>query len=201
MPVNAKELLTKLKNDPVKFLKQNVLGIAGQGPGFKDCFLQERVGGAPGELSISNVQLQNLGPNESVKFSAYSVEMQTFASVDVTQIKPFILGSSGPDIMVTGQLSGCSFCMMPHKNGQELVCAHIQPQIPGNHAKALQESLAKDGRFAGLPDGEIVVYGKKDYKDFRTTILGVRKNGRWAIYTQQRDNNNVIKVAAQIFPE
>ncbi len=111
-------------------------------------------------------------------FVAHSIHMDVGAAA----MGFYRLGPLGPNIMLTGQLSGCSFVMLPVGPGQ-LDVAHVQPQ--GQTGQALY------GQVTGaLPNA--LVYGASgtsgnyDSVDRRASIVGVRGgNGEWRIFAQK----------------
>lgn len=112
--------------------------------------------------------------NMSVPVSAYYVPMlpatatTTYAGLVWTPI------GNLANIMLTVQLSGCSFLWRMH-NGQ-LECCHYQPTA-GIDGLALQQQLTGPGRN---------VYGREDYGEGRVvTIIGIRRGGQWRIYAQK----------------
>jgi hypothetical protein len=78
------------------------------------------------------------------------------------------------NIMVTVQLSGCTF-LWRTQNGV-LECAHLQP-TGGLTGPTLQNQLQGNGAD---------VYGRNDYGEGRVvTIVGVRRGAGWKIYAQK----------------
>lgn len=77
-------------------------------------------------------------------------------------------------LMVTVQLSGCSFLW--RQNGGTLECAHLQP-TGGLDGNALQTQLS--GNAGGI-------YGRTSYGEGRVvTLVGIRKGSDWRIYAQK----------------
>ena len=129
-------------------------------------------------------------------FSAHSVHMD----VGTGAMGFYRLDGTGPNIMVTGQLSGCSFVMMP-VGANDVDVAHIKPhQITG---KTLHDNLSNT--FANA-----VIYGdSKDggFYDSDTrvvSIVGVRFAGEWRMYAQKQKPGTSydysIKSVYQIYP-
>ncbi len=153
-------------------------------------------------------------------FNAHNVPMQSEESNGVTMvIVPALNGVTlpamgGPSIMVTGQLSGCSFVYQPRADGSIKV-AHIQPgkRVEGDVADvkiatsgmSLSANLANTGRFVGN-NGAVKVFGSNYYQHqyddgiSRCTIVGIRRINGWNFYAQMytKQGRNV-KNAVQFY--
>jgi hypothetical protein len=119
------------------------------------------------------------GPNHA--FFAHSIHMDT----GVAAMGFYRLDNTGPAIMVTGQLSGCSFVVQP-AGGNDLDVAHVQP-VPGATGIALAGTLD-----AALPNA--FIYGATGEGGFYTganrtvSIIGIRNPaGQWSLYAQKHD--------------
>lgn len=215
MPLNAAELFEQLSNHPGKFLKEHPLSIAigkNLASGVHDVYLSEKPIGDPGQLIVSDKDPEDMNAAFVApfkhKFKAHVVPMITLPNWDETKqgksvplLSGSLLGPGGPPIMVTGQLSGCAICMLDVKNGAGLLCAHIQPT--GNHGLQLQQALMADktgARFAAAAQAPVIVYGKQNYRDSRSVVLAVRKNGKWQVYTQLRNASGDVTAAQRIYP-
>jgi hypothetical protein len=86
----------------------------------------------------------------------------------------------GPDIVVTTELTGCSFIVRERQNALNVV--HIQPP-QGVSGENLQAQLSTTA-------GNTAVYGRGDYNNGlrAATIIGVRR-GEWRIYAQKNNSN------------
>ena len=110
------------------------------------------------------------------------------------------LDATGPNIMLTGQLSGCSFVMMPAGPGW-LDVAHVKPQqITGKALHAnLGGALANAAIYGDSTEG-----GFYDSDTRVVSIVGVRSGGQWRIYAQKQKPGHAmdysIKSLYQIFP-
>lgn len=82
--------------------------------------------------------------------------------------------SAHVDLLITVQLSGCSFLW--RSNNGVFECAHYQPP-GGMTGGTLQDNLA-----VGAPH----IYGRNNYGDGHVSnVIGVRRNGQWRIYAQK----------------
>lgn len=107
----------------------------------------------------------------------------------------YLCDASGDGIMVTGQLSGCTFCILP--TGNTISCIHVKPE--GIGGTQLHNILNTQGRFNGynLP---VTTWGRNDYPAY-SNVFGVRKGGRWSFYAQlSNDTFKTITAAYKIFP-
>jgi hypothetical protein len=105
--------------------------------------------------------------------------------------------NTGPSLMTTCMLTGCSFIVRQGTNSIE--CGHLLPTdlATGN---AIETGAALNTRLQG--QGYLAVYGRLQYSkdDRRAAIVGVRRNNQWKIYAQKRDfSNNIISVH-RIYP-
>lgn len=103
--------------------------------------------------------------------------------------------------MITGQLSGCCFCIRPYPGG--LACAHVHPRgYPRGAvaAAALQADLTTNGHFANYP-GALTTFGRQNYPQ-HATVIGVRSAGMWQIFAQFSNNSHqtLNNPSAQIYP-
>lgn len=195
MPISPSQALNMLQNQPETFLRKYPVRIFGDPTGshvahyrLEDGGASQRPGSRLGTLRMHATQLFEIrsrgaafgNPAGSVWFQAHSVKM--FSSSDPNAIGTYTLpAAGGPDLMVTGQLSGCAFAI--HDNGGgSFVVAHIRPHdASGNTAEVLHGTLRNTGYWN-------IVYGRGDYsRDRRASIIGVRRAGQWHIYAQKQD--------------
>jgi len=134
-------------------------------------------------------------------FRAHSIEM--VQSNITTGISFYTLpNTGGPDIMVTGVLSGCTFLVDAGPAPGSIMCAHLQPN--GETGAML------NARLLGL---HAAVYGRNNYGhlhdpanpgsfDRSVTIVGVRRNGQWKVYAQKLDGfaSWSVRSAHRIYP-
>lgn len=105
---------------------------------------------------------------------------------------PTVLGPNEPDIMMTSQLSGCTFGVGSTALGATLV-THIQPD----------QSLAQHQRRPGLDNtinnsfqGNFDTFGRPDYAHYGA-VMGKLSGGGWKFYLQanrtcQADTDNIV---------
>ncbi|BBL99926.1 hypothetical protein [Microbulbifer sp. GL-2] len=92
--------------------------------------------------------------------------------------------ATGPSMMVTGQLSACSFVIRPVVGSTALDVAHVQPAAV--NGDTLRNNLA-------ATYGTAFVYGTSNQRGFynganRTvSVIGIRTGTNWKIYAQKHD--------------
>lgn len=196
MPITPNQALLMLQNQPETFLRKYPVRIFGDPTGShvatyrieEDAGGSHRPGSRLGTLRMHATQLFLIksqgavigNPAGSVWFQAHSVKM--FSASDPTAIGTYTLpAAGGPNLMVTGQLSGCAFAIHDNGGGSYEV-AHIQPHAAsGNTSDVLHDTLNHTGYWN-------VVYGRRDYDARRAaSIVGVRQAGQWRIYAQKQD--------------
>jgi hypothetical protein len=92
----------------------------------------------------------------------------------------YTLDQTGPALMLTARLTGCTFAMTAGPDGGTKVI-HLQPnQGEGEDGLALNERMKGEGR---------ATYGRQSYDIERraVNIIGVRLNDGWHIWTQKLD--------------
>jgi hypothetical protein len=102
---------------------------------------------------------------------------------------------TGAPVMVTTQLTGCSF-MYQHHNG-DLRAAHIWPV--GIDGIILTLQLRNLGGFAIGNAGVLNVFGRQNVDDQHgyslpphTFVLGQRRGPNWELHCRQNDANNIL---------
>lgn len=142
-----------------------------------------------------------LGPG-AVAFDAHSIQMVPHANLPpLNQINGYLLDNTGPDLMVTGMLNGCSFVMKANAQRTTVRCAHLQPSAAPGGGELLNTQCINSAAFAG-DAGPVVVFGRNNYPvtagGRSCTVVGVRRLGVWALYAQQFDAFFNVLGATQI---
>jgi len=187
--------LYRLRSDPLGFLRTNLLSIAGHSQsaarlyyfGFYDNFVRSATTNegfkfAPDSFLAAS-STAGVDGKSTTAVSVHNVRMiPSTEDVDLSDIDSYTLGTGGPDLMVTGQLSGCVFAIQ--QKPASLVVAHIQPGGKRQGGAMLRESIRLMGRFRG--NGRVTrVFGiGKDYP-VRAHVIGIRTGGTWRLYAQQ----------------
>lgn len=117
------------------------------------------------------------------KFPVWYIRMQQMSDSLITTHYP-LPTSGGPDIMLTSQLSGCSFGVGSPSAHTQLV-SHIQPSTPGNTGLDPQVQ-------SGLVFGQKGIFSRQQGHyagDELATIIGIRTDSVWRFYNQVRSAN------------
>ncbi len=202
MPLTAATILADLRANPLTFLRHYKLVIAGGGSksnsgiatfSFDDktvtvkgftTGLSGMVGKTKDRPYIKFSHKSGLAdPNPDVaggKFNAHYVAMKQIG--DDVRTTHYTLPGTGPDLMLTSQLSGCTFGIGSAAKGSQLV-SHIQPNANAT-ASDLHEAVAD-----GLTSGGGKFFERQNGASYentsnRATVVGVRNSGTWKFYAQ-----------------
>ncbi len=180
--------LYQLKNHTLGFLQAHLLSLAGSaqsGPRVNYLCYYDNAQGPNEGFAISTfpyaTTYQALDYKVYKALHVHSVRMipQT-EHLDLSDIEPYVLDGTGPDLMVTAQLSGCVFAIRQEPG--RLIVAHIQPGGTRQSGAMLRQTVKLVGRFANY--GRVThVFGVGDYNP-RAHLVGIRKGGTWEIYAQ-----------------
>jgi len=93
----------------------------------------------------------------------------------------YTLGNTGPSVMLTAKLTGCTFVARAGAAAHEVDVTHLQPTAESG--RTLNRRLRGGGRAA---------YGrlKYDYAKRSINVIGVRHNGHWRIWVQRLVKNS-----------
>jgi len=190
--------LTLLRADPPSFLGTHLLtmagsstsqvclyyfshfqGVAQQGVGMGEAFKFDTIAPVGGPMAVTG------GDNKLyTRFSVHNVRMNPNTEpLDISAIPAYVLDGTGPDIMITGQLSACIFAI--RREPGRLLVAHIQPGGGRQTGTMLRQTIKLMGRLTHPSGGGRVthVFGIPDYP-IRAHVLGLRTGGVWHIYAQ-----------------
>lgn len=185
----------------LEFLKTYLITIAGDpgGSRVQSYYIYQEVGADRFKITFN----QLAADPGAHQFSAHSILMvETSAPGFVLgQLNGYTLDGTGPGIMVTGMLNGCSFITKANGAKTSVACAHVRPAA-GTLGETLNVNAINGAQFQGNA-GNVTVYGRMNYPQTPTaprssTVLGVRKAGVWSIYQQQFDADFNIVSATQI---
>ena len=211
MPIAPAVAFNSLQNTPVTYLKTYPTRIFGATAASGVCNYglgnrgnSHRPGTVLGTNNMHDTESFNIRSTASglvdggdQVFNAHSIHMDVGAAALGFYLLPSV---GGPDIMVTGQLSGCAFVISPVAGGNNLNVAHVQPQ-------AVNSTTLRNNLAAAHPNG--FVYGASDrrgYYDGATravSIVGIRAAGSWTLYAQKQDRASgdySIKSVWEIYP-
>jgi len=146
----------------------------------------------------SNPMTGDINP-EYTNFQAYYVPISWSDDPNPTWCD----ADNDPVIMITGQLSGCSFVVKDAGEGGELRTTHLQPTIgrPGGNVTgdALNTALKRDHE-------DWTVFGKSNFDSdtYIVNVIGVRDRDKgWQIFAQKRNRWNqqwTILDVAKVYP-
>ncbi len=212
MPLHPVAAFNQLTTEPVRFLKTYPLKITGAmgASGVSQYLLgargpSQRPGRFMGTHNWKTTESFNIRPDNVVaraylpgahQFGAHSIQMNVGTPALTFYQLP---AAGGPNIMLTGQLSGCSFVILPPAGGN-LNVAHVQP-VTRDASMTLRNNLA-----AAYHGG--FVYGIRNARGFykskihEVAVVGVRSAGSWRIFAQKQENgkDNRILSVWQIHP-
>lgn len=225
MPTLA-TVLADMHNDPFAFMRHYRLSIAGGGAnsasGVYTFFYWDQLNNVPGfttgiaglrgkvkNRAVISFSKRNFDPNPVAANGFFNAHYVSMVDDNVLGATYYTLPRNGPtsdanpDIMLTSQLSNCTFGIGSPGVGSQLVC-HVQPHIAfddPNDAQAGRRHL-HDTVEAGLLAGGVksifhrenenaaTGYGNTDH---RATIIGLRNGTNWKFYEQTyRDRSAAI---------
>lgn len=140
------------------------------------------------QLLAHSVEAQRLSPAAEVPASADS-------PASIILLQGYELGPRGPELMLTEQLDNACFAMV--RVGDRVYCGHIAA-AHADDTERLCQKLRRHGRFAGLTEAPLWVFGPPEYAPCRAQVLGMRIGGTWQIVAQlstpQRPGTSVQRV-------
>jgi hypothetical protein len=133
-----------------------------------------------------------LGTDE---FDAWYIAMTELGSNAQTTHFP-LPGNSGPDLMLTSQLSGCTVGIGSGTTSGSRLVSHIQP--PSGELDEDTLTRMHDDTVNRMTDGFDAVFeranqpGARHYGDARNraTVVGVRRGNAWEFWAQEYRNMN-----------
>ena len=191
MKITAEEALTRLLRTPREFLNYYPIRIWGSRlRGSSEYVIKDseqasrRPGAILGTLRTHETQLFTMKPintsPDGYSFNAHSIKMFQMNRPDKVEV--YNLNGTGPEIMVTGQLSGCSFAISINRSNNSLDVVHIQPDANGG--VILQSTLERISSWD-------IVYGRRNYSEQEAvSIVGVRIGVDWQIYAQKQNRQS-----------
>ena len=205
----ALTILNAIRASPIEYLKENRIKIGGGDRGDKSLDQLWNIDYKAGGTSVVAFSATS---NSKPQFKAHAVAMHNIAgertpasrdalgALTINALPFYELKDKGSDLMMTGQLTACSFAML--RKGNSVFCMHLEPgSTTLKDGPSLEKEIVKNGRFAGHAE-KLVVFGKSQYPDPNIAyIVGVRTSGKWSIYAQIRpsmDDKKPITKAIKI---
>lgn len=188
------EALNQLRNNPASFLKKypilNMFDCSASGPTqahFAN-YTDIKGGLRPGSIlgtkrmhktqgfRVQNMQFSN---GEGFPFTVQGVFTRQSSGAMLWRV----LDNTGPDIMLTAKLTGCTFAVKPGYRPGEVRVIHLQPHQ--------ETGLELNRRMKAVNAAE--TYGRLNYNyESRTiNIIGVRSGGKWQIFAQKLDKHRM----------
>jgi hypothetical protein len=204
MAITPQQALNLLMVDPARFLRTYALRIYGSRSAqsgvvqYAISTIQDHNGDAtllrPGRIlgKLNKHETQGFrlepaaqAPNAPVTFPAHVVRMDEGQS----NLLPYA-PAGPPDILVTSELSGCSFVMRGTGNALDSV-GHVKP-ASDQRGERLHSELLRDAANTN-------VYGAAFYDsaDRTASIIGVRIAGDWKLFAQKLDRKATLQAGQQ----
>lgn len=202
--MDAAQAIQELCDDPVTFLRHNFLVIVGGGPnepsGPATFKMEEKEGfeikgfttGLSGVFGVKKQRgawkaikqkVYDPAPTASDQFNAEYVRMALLT--ESTDIHYTLPAAQGLNLMLTGQLTGCSFGVGSDAFGARIV-SHVKPD------KNATQTYFDDFVTNGLTDGVVALFkngSSYSHRVHQVAIVGHRTDAgaTWNIYAQKTD--------------
>jgi hypothetical protein len=214
---DLESVLREMRAHPLDFLRHYKVVIAGTGSGdgsgvavfdFVDKSMT-----VPGfKTGVSGV-LGMRGNREVIRFSWHKSDKGQCLELEANQFRAHYLammqvdspdairyplpGEGEPDIMLTSQLSGCSFGFGSETSSGVQLVSHVQPpRGAGEKAHALATEAASAAVRPGFEGVLQRPAGTWSYGSAFATVIGVRSGRRWHFYFQTSTHGAVLSARA-----
>lgn len=197
MPID--DVLQSLLAGPKAFLESNALVIYGSnksGSGVKNFVLQgtDENGWRSGVGDVQRavpffVMYDETGFNakgsgpKSAPLSAHYVSMREFntgtGSWEDSSATHYTLPTTGPTVMVTSKINGCTFGIGSNADGARLV-SHLRPPGQAATSRLHLDQGTRAGFAGGKLDVSVMSSGEQN-----GTVLAIRAGANWAFYVQR----------------
>ncbi|MEM9060106.1 MAG: hypothetical protein AAGD13_06550 [Pseudomonadota bacterium] len=178
--MDAMDALATIVTSPEKFLKQNIISIAG---GSKNGQTKARF------LKRKNNEFKfdaaGMSGKEGVEVNVWNFRMvRDSEAVNLEAVDHLHVQNQRPQICITGKLSGCTVLLSPEGNNS-IRAAHIQPggvRPGGNDTQAILEGQALMG---GAPVE--TAFGPEEYTPERAHtahVIGFARPNGWEFWAQ-----------------
>ena len=193
------DVLHSLLTAPKAFLESNALIIYGSnkgGSGVKDFVLQATedtrwrsgVGGGPSAVPFyvmydaTGFNAKGTGP-KSAALSAHYVSMREFSTSTArwedSSATHYTLPNTGPALMVTSKINGCTFGIGSNAKGARLV-SHLRPPGQAAASRLQLDQGTRAGFAGGKLDVSVMSSGEQN-----GTVLGIRAGSSWTFFAQR----------------
>jgi len=212
--VDVTEATAQLMDDPAGFLARNALTIGGgltlssglriwtlaaagtikaatSGPGWTGTktIRHWRAQVTP-DTSNRPLFTRTVGTETQAEFRAFYVGMKQLGE-DVQTTHFMLPATGGPDLMLTSQLTGCTFGVGSQVGGGGCLASHLQPAGSGDGRRApgaltpIGKSAMRMAVSGPMGPGATILETSGATK---ISVVGKRTNGNWAFSKQIRDD-------------
>lgn len=201
MPIAPAAAMQELILHPKRFLSKYPLLTSGGPAGMQTNYLNNELGAAqrPGRVlgtlamhATEGFRLSRLpgAPGDhAMPVQAFSVPL---ANSNVAPIVFHAVPLGGVRVLITGELSGCSFIINPGPGVGQIQCAHLMPV--GESGLVLHNRLVTAGHTTVYGHGRYNKVNDAGFLVRNVTVIGIRKDSGWQVFAQKRDNPNRLKV-------
>lgn len=204
-PAALEEAMSELVQNPLGFLKTNVVTVSGvdAAPAGKKHTYRFWYDLRTGTYKFEAKAAMPL--EEFINKEAWIIPVTPFSKVKDTYGELVGAEVSGCQLALTTQFSGCTYCFQVSKDRKTLIAAHIDPEKgKGETGESLSTKLRDRGGFKDGNDGTFQAYGRNKggfgYGDGLITIIAIKANGGWSIYSQANGMAGKKPVVEQVYP-
>ncbi len=199
MPLTANTAYTSLLANPVNFLSTYTLRAAGSGraSGITLMSLGEHThtGGGMTLKRAAHGQYFKITPVAGFTGNSQFQTLMHVVGMDanLAAMTTYTLSHTGPALMMTGELTGCSFVITPVLNSNDIVVSHVRPGgLTTPNGQALRANLLASHQNSTVYGFEQNATERGMYGvDRAVTIIGIRdSHNRWRIFAQKRERNS-----------
>lgn len=156
------------------------------------------------KIKFMKVAMPPRDPADADEFNAWYIAMAVMGSDAQTTHFP-VPGTGGPDLLLTSQLSGCTFGVGSITTDGSRLISHIQPM--SGAVDAATRTKLHDETVDRMTDGVDAVFerearpGARHYGDQhnRATVVGVRRGGAWEFWAQEYQDNSDTQNVPELF--
>jgi hypothetical protein len=156
------------------------------------------------KIRFMKVAMPPRDPRDADEFNAWYIAMAVMGSGAKTTHFP-VPGTGGPDLLLTSQLSGCTFGVGSITADGSRLISHIQPLSGG--LDATTRAKLHDETVDRMTDGVDAVFeregrpGARRYGDphNRASVVGIRRGAAWEFWAQEYQDNSDTQNAPELY--
>ena len=209
MPLTPAQAHTALLSTPEQFLRMNCLSLvvaAQTSNGVHPLYLDYPMFGIDvyrrkkyrtwkkAKTQVFQISSQTgYGAGSEHAFQAHWLKMSEWNnSVSLYNISILNLDNTGPALMFTARLSGCTIAVQ--QLGHQIALAHVRPNdiLSGKQLGQQMGRMRKMNLWTS-------VFSANDYGNYEANIVGHRHSGSWSIYAQIVEGGMDVVKVKQIF--